>query len=77
MCYIFRILVLSRDMKELTSEISGLYLTTTQMSMMNYIWECLSEQAGHAEEGQLSQVSPEAVYENLFQLLVMFWTDCL
>jgi hypothetical protein len=37
-----RILALSRNIKEPTSDISGLQRSTAQLSMMNYIWDHLS-----------------------------------
>lgn len=68
-------LALSRSIKEPTSEISGLQLTTAQLSMMNHIWSRLSIVSQQADCGVLLQPSLDVVHENLFQLLVMFWTD--
>ncbi|EMD86838.1 hypothetical protein COCHEDRAFT_1218347 [Bipolaris maydis C5] len=75
LCYIFRILALSRSIKEPTSEISGLQLTTAQLAMMNHIWSRFSNVSQQADCGVLLQPSLDGVHENLFQLLVMFWTD--
>ena len=75
LCYIFRVLALSRNIKEPTSEISGLHLTTAQLAMMNHIWDHLSVISRQADHGVLFQPSLDSVHENLFQLLVMFWTD--
>lgn len=71
----FRILALSRNIKESTNEISGMQLTTAQLAMMNYIWDYLSVVSQQADRGVLLQPSLDGVHENLFQLLVMFWTD--
>jgi hypothetical protein len=51
LCYIFRILALSRNIREPTSEISGLQLTTAQMAMMNHIWDHLSVVVQQADRG--------------------------
>lgn len=75
LCYIFRILALSRNIKEPTKEISGLQLTTAQLAMMNHIWDHLSVVSQQADCGVLLEPSLDGVHENLFQLLVMFWTD--
>ncbi|EFQ90142.1 hypothetical protein PTT_13339 [Pyrenophora teres f. teres 0-1] len=75
LCYIFRILALSRNIKEPTNEISGLQLTTAQLAMMNHIWNHLSVVSQQAACGVLLEPLLDGVYENLFQLLVMFWTD--
>ncbi|KAF9695526.1 hypothetical protein EKO04_006297 [Ascochyta lentis] len=77
LCYIFRILALSRNIKEPTKEISGLQLTTAQLAMMNHIWDHLSVVSQQADCGVLLEPSLDGVHENLFQLLVMFWTDLL
>ncbi|OAL42613.1 hypothetical protein IQ07DRAFT_525792 [Pyrenochaeta sp. DS3sAY3a] len=73
--YIFRMLALSRDIKEPTSDISGLKLSTAQLAMMNHIWEHLSVVSQQEDCGVLLRPSLDGVHENLFQLLVMFWTD--
>jgi hypothetical protein len=75
LCYIFRVLVLSRTIKEHTADISGLHLTPAQLAMMNHIWDHLSVVSQQADRGVLLQPSLDGVHENLFQLLVMFWTD--
>jgi hypothetical protein len=75
LCYIFRVLVLSRTIKEHTNDISGLQLTPAQLAMMNHIWDHLSIVSQQADRGILLQPSLDSVHENLFQLLVMFWTD--
>lgn len=43
--------------------------------MMNHIWGHLSVVSQQADCGVLLQLSLDGVQENLFQLLVMFWTD--
>ena len=43
--------------------------------MMNHIWNHLSAVSEQEDRGVLLQPSLDSVYENLFQLLVMFWTD--
>lgn len=75
LCYIFRIWALSRNLKEPTSEITGLQLTTAQAATMDYIWDRMTALVKTADAGVVLQTAPDAVYENLFQLLVMFWTD--
>jgi hypothetical protein len=75
LCYIFQVLALSRNIKEPTCEISGLHLTTAQLAMMNYIWDHLSVVSQQADCGVLLQQALDSVHEDLFQLLVMFWTD--
>lgn len=75
LCYIFRVLALSRDLKESTKDISGLQLTTAQLAMMNHIWDHVTVVSQQADFGILLQSSLAGVHENLFQLLVMFWTD--
>lgn len=45
------------------------------MAMMNYIWDHLSIAGQQADSGILLEPSLDSVHENLFQLLVMFWTD--
>ncbi|KAF2626977.1 hypothetical protein BU25DRAFT_342016 [Macroventuria anomochaeta] len=75
LCYIFRVLVLSRTIKEHTNDISGLQLTPAQIAMMNHIWDHLSIVSQQADRGVLLQPSLDGVHENLFQLLVMFWID--
>ena len=75
LCYIFRVLALSRNIKEPTNDISGLQLTTAQLAMMNHIWDHVTAVSQQADLGILLQSSLAALNENLFQLLVMFWTD--
>jgi hypothetical protein len=43
--------------------------------MMNHIWDHLSIVSQQVDRGVLLQPSLDSVHENLFQLLVMFWTD--
>jgi hypothetical protein len=66
LCYIFRILALSRNIKESTNEISGLQLTTAQLAMMNHIWDHLSVVSQQADRGVLIEPSLDGVHENLF-----------
>lgn len=73
--HIFRVLALSRTIEEHTNDISGLQLTPAQLAMMNLIWDHLSVVSQQADRGVLLQPSLDGVHENLFQLLVMFWTD--
>jgi hypothetical protein len=73
--YIFRILALSRHIKEPVGEISGLQLNTAQLAMMNHIWGYLSVVIEQEDCGVLLESSLDGVQESLFQLLVMFWTD--
>ncbi|KAH6612382.1 hypothetical protein C7974DRAFT_444959 [Boeremia exigua] len=75
LCYIFRVLALSRNIKEPTNDISGLQLTTAQLAMMNHIWDHVTAVSQQADLRILLQSSLAALNENLFQLLVMFWTD--
>jgi hypothetical protein len=42
---------------------------------MNHIWDHLSVVSQQADRGVLLQPSLDGVHGNLFQLLVMFWTD--
>ncbi|KAF1347193.1 hypothetical protein EJ07DRAFT_169869 [Lizonia empirigonia] len=75
LCYIFRVLALSRNIKEPTNNISRLQLTTAQLAMMNHIWDHVTAVSQQADLGILLPSSLAALNENLFQLLVMFWTD--
>jgi hypothetical protein len=70
--YIFHTLALSRNIKEPTSEISGLELSTAQLAMMNHIWGYLSVITEQDDCGVSLKSSLDGVQENLFQLLVMF-----
>ena len=75
LCYIFRIWALSRNMRETMKEITGLQLTTAQTAMMSYIWDSTATLVKDTDGGKVPQNTPDPIYENLFQLLVMFWTD--
>ncbi|KAJ9655923.1 hypothetical protein H2201_008696 [Coniosporium apollinis] len=75
LCYIFRIQRLSRDMKESTYDLSGLYLSKPQTTMMDHIWARLSDSMTQADNGSVPKEVPAVLLENLFQLFVMFWTD--
>ncbi|KAJ9634203.1 hypothetical protein H2199_009087 [Coniosporium tulheliwenetii] len=75
LCYIFRIQRLARNLREKTYDISGLQLSSQQVAMMDYIWAGLSDLVREADSTSVSQDIPPVLLENLFQLLVMFWTD--
>lgn len=66
---------MSRNVKEPTSEITGLQLTDAQAAMIDYIWDNMAAQVKEADGGRVVQSSLDMFYESLFQLLVMFWTD--
>jgi hypothetical protein len=66
LCYIFRILALLQNIKEPTSDISGLQLTTAQLAMMNHIWGHLSTVTQQADFCVLLRMSLDGVHENLF-----------
>ncbi|PVH90623.1 hypothetical protein DM02DRAFT_483906, partial [Periconia macrospinosa] len=68
LCYIFRIWAVSQNIKEPVKEITG-------TSMMAYIWNSIAVLVEDMDGGKAPQDSLEPVYENLFQLLVMFWTN--
>lgn len=75
LCYIFRIWTLSSCIQEPTLQISGLYLTKPQTEMMRFLWDSIDAHVAKAEKGRSLNSMPSKVYESLFQLLVMFWTD--
>lgn len=75
LCYIFRVWTLSSYIKEPTLQISGLHLTELQTEMMRFLWDSVAAHVAEAEKGRSLNSMPSEVYENLFQLLVMFWTD--
>jgi hypothetical protein len=75
LCYIFRIRALSRNTKDLTSEITGLRLSTAQTAMMDHVWDRAAASVKAADSGTVLPNSSADICESLFQLLVMFWTD--
>lgn len=66
LCYIFRVLALSRNIKEPTNDISGLQLTTAQLAMMNHIWDHVTAVSQQADLGILLPSSLAALSENVF-----------
>jgi hypothetical protein len=66
---------LSRNTKDLTSEITGLHLNTAQIAMMDYVWNRAAASVKAADGGTVLPNLSAALCESLFQLLVMFWTD--
>jgi hypothetical protein len=82
LCYIYRVWRLGRRLKERTLDITGLQLNTIQSEMMHSIWTGFASLPSHSDisiEGLASASSPtrdlSTLVENLFQLMMMFWTD--
>jgi len=45
--------------------------------MMDHVWHSMSVVVKQLDTGAVHELSLDAICENLFQLLVMFWTDIL
>jgi hypothetical protein len=74
-CYVFRIRALARNVKDLTSDITGLHLNAAQTAMLDHVWDVMAGLVKEADHGAVQSGSHEAACEKLFQLFVMFWTD--
>jgi hypothetical protein len=53
-------------MKDLTSEIIGLRLSTVQTAMMDYVWDCVAASVKAADSGTVLLNSSADICESLF-----------
>jgi hypothetical protein len=81
-CYIYRIWRLGQRLKERTFDITGLQLDTSQTVMMHSVWTGLTSLPSNLDfpSAGLTTTSSSTrefsvIVENLFQLMMMFWTD--
>jgi hypothetical protein len=81
LCYIYRIWLLAARVHAQTVEITGLQLNIDQQAMLQAVWDgfaCLPDDFESQDDGRAIERSSEdqtLLLENLFQLMVMFWTD--
>ncbi len=81
LCYIYRVWRLGVRLKERTLDLTGLHLTTAQTGMMQNVWTGFASlprdielrSAGAVPEQSAKELA--ILIENLFQLIMMFWTD--
>ncbi|KIW09655.1 hypothetical protein PV08_12093 [Exophiala spinifera] len=81
LCYVYRIWLLATHVHAETVDVTGLQLTASQKVMMRQVWnEFASLPRGleiqcNSEPIEISLEDNAPLIKNLFQLIIMFWTD--